>query len=1218
MWLLLLGLLAPAFGGAAWAGGDSTPRDILVLHSYHPGMTWTDGIMAGIQEVLAKAEHALRVLQGERASRLSVVTAAANRFKFDCRELERFHIPLSALPAKQLALHAPEPFYKIGKGPFWLALAGALLLAGACFVLVVNVLQRRKMERALRQSRENLEDAQRLAQVGSLDWDIVHDRLECSRETFRIFGVEPCGPETSYQALMAQIHPADVERVQAAIDRALRTGERLDIPYRILRADGAERFLHGRAEVTFGPAGKPTRLAGTVQDITERTEVGEALRSSEQRYRELFDNNPLPLWVYDLQSLRFLAVNEAAIQHYGFSRGEFLGMTLQEIRPAEDVPRLLENVSRVDQGLDRAGVWRHLKKDGTPIDVEIISHPLMFEGRKAEVVLANDVTQRLRAEEALLRRGRQLEMLSRASRKINQVLEIRAILRALVEASLELCGASRGAAGVMEGGRMVIREYCQDGRWIPLDLQFAPGQGVPGWVIEHRRPYISSDARHDPQVIPEIRQRLGFSNLASTPILDRQEEVVGCFEIYDKAADKPFDQQDLLMLEGLAASAAVALENARSLEARLKMERELRESEGKYRSLFEDSPISLWEEDFSGVKEFLDGLRGEGITDFREYFRQHPEAVAHCAERIAIIDINMATIDLFRASTKEDLLGNLHQVLTEDSLEQFREELVALAGGATWFETEGVNRTLDGEERVVNLRLSVAPGHEKTLGKVVVSLIDVTERRRTEAALRDSEERFRTLMEQAADAFFVHDFEGRLVDVNHAACESLGFRRDELLGMRMQDFEGDVTQRPPHAQWRKLAPGVPVTIESHHVRKDGTSFPVELRICRVQSRGESLVFALARDVSERRRAEQAQRSALAEAEGARDRVDAILRSVFDALIVTDMDNRLVLMNRAAEELLGLRLREHQLEPVELAIRDPELCAHLTSFLIAAEGEAVSSLELLDRGRGEVRYFQARSSVVQGREGLVSGVITLLRDVTRERELDRMKSEFISIAAHELRTPLTSVLGYAELLLKERELGGFSAEDRKKYLDYIYQKGEVLEHIVDDLLNLSRIESGRPIVLNTAPCELGSLIEELVPHHQKETRRHHFAVNCPGRVELVIDRGKILQVLDNLVSNAVKYSPRGGEIRILCSAGEATVQICVEDEGIGMSPEQVERVFDKFYRADTQNTAVSGLGLGMSIAKSIIEAHQGKIWVESELGKGTRVCFTLPGDGVAGD
>jgi signal transduction histidine kinase len=229
-------------------------------------------------------------------------------------------------------------------------------------------------------------------------------------------------------------------------------------------------------------------------------------------------------------------------------------------------------------------------------------------------------------------------------------------------------------------------------------------------------------------------------------------------------------------------------------------------------------------------------------------------------------------------------------------------------------------------------------------------------------------------------------------------------------------------------------------------------------------------------------------------------------------------------------------------------------------------------------------------------------------VTHEREVDRMKTEFISTAAHELRTPLTSIQGFSEIMLTRDDI---SELEKKRFLSYINKQAISLAMIVSDLLDIARIESERSFSLNKTPCNIGDILNQVVPYFQEHTQKHHFEMVFPEKpVELYMDKQKMEQVFKNLISNAVKYSPDGGLIRVAGRVSADYFEVSVADQGIGMTPEQVEKMFDKFYRADASNTAIEGTGLGMTIVKHIVEGHGGKIWVASELGKGTTVKFTI--------
>lgn len=358
------------------------------------------------------------------------------------------------------------------------------------------------------------------------------------------------------------------------------------------------------------------------------------------------------------------------------------------------------------------------------------------------------------------------------------------------------------------------------------------------------------------------------------------------------------------------------------------------------------------------------------------------------------------------------------------------------------------------------------------------------------------------------------------------------------------------------------------------------------------------------------------RHALAEAEISRDNVDAILKSVADGLIVANRDNLVILMNRAAEELLQTTLEQVYLQPIDTVLASPECSRYLSRVFDQGDGSGAVEWVVEGVGAHGGRTIQARTAVVESRHGQHSRTITIVRDVTRERELDQMKNEFISTAAHELRTPLTAVMGYTELLLHPDEYNVMEPAEQRQLLLTIYDKACRLEGIVSDLLDLSRVNSGCLIALVRSSCEIGQLLRKTVASYQ-------FRDDCcltldlpPEETVVWADEKKLEQVMDNLLSNALKFSVGEARIHVTGRREGPMYRISVDDRGIGMTVEQVERVFDKFYRVDSSDTAPGGLGLGMSIVRNIIEAHGGTIQVESSPGCGTRVSLVLPVEGIA--
>lgn len=341
----------------------------------------------------------------------------------------------------------------------------------------------------------------------------------------------------------------------------------------------------------------------------------------------------------------------------------------------------------------------------------------------------------------------------------------------------------------------------------------------------------------------------------------------------------------------------------------------------------------------------------------------------------------------------------------------------------------------------------------------------------------------------------------------------------------------------------------------------------------------------------------------------RKQLTDIITSVTDALLVTDLDGKLMMLNPSAEQIFQCDAKTCIGQPLQSIILDSAVFEQMNEALQQRFSDQRIEFVQISQDLHKPIYLQARTSVITGKNDEIAGMIFLIHDISYEREMERMKSEFISTAVHELSTPLTAVMGYSELLLSGQK---YLPEEQHEFLTIINEKSEFLSSLVGEILDISRIESGKPLELHKDEYSVAELFERPIHHFRHFSADHPFSVEIeePG-FPLKVDREKIWQIMENLCSNAVKYSPAGGKVNVSGQAVEHGYRVTVCDEGVGMTQDQKARVFEKFYRCNQSDTSVGGTGLGMTIVKSIIDAHNGKIWLDSELGLGTSVHFILP-------
>jgi two-component system phosphate regulon sensor histidine kinase PhoR len=342
----------------------------------------------------------------------------------------------------------------------------------------------------------------------------------------------------------------------------------------------------------------------------------------------------------------------------------------------------------------------------------------------------------------------------------------------------------------------------------------------------------------------------------------------------------------------------------------------------------------------------------------------------------------------------------------------------------------------------------------------------------------------------------------------------------------------------------------------------------------------------------------------------KDRVEALLETMADGVIMTDLEQRVLYINPAGERMFRVGSRDVQGEPLARHFNIGGLADVITEARSKPADIAAAQLVIEEPRR---LVLTANAALIADDQGQPVGVVTVLSDVTLLQELSDMKTEFVSLVSHELRTPLTSIQGFAQTLQSDVE-GHFDADARREFLEIIGTECHRLLTMINELLDASRIEAGRPLPMNWGQVDLRETVGRVVKLHATSAPDHRFEVDLPPDFPLIeADGDRIEQILTNIISNSVKYSPAGGRVRVSASIeGDRTV-VSVADEGLGMTEAQLGLLFQRYQRIETDaSKRIRGTGLGLYLTKGLVEAHGGRIWAESPgPGKGSTFSFVLP-------
>ncbi len=384
-----------------------------------------------------------------------------------------------------------------------------------------------------------------------------------------------------------------------------------------------------------------------------------------------------------------------------------------------------------------------------------------------------------------------------------------------------------------------------------------------------------------------------------------------------------------------------------------------------------------------------------------------------------------------------------------------------------------------------------------------------------------------------------------------------------------------------------------------------------------ESQGKNFFSIVIMDVTEHKRNIKEIRSKTEQISREKSKIETIIQSIGDGVFVVDNNSRIILINPVASQLCGYSEKEALNQKYSKILRfvlESDQQKENSDFIIQAmatgKAQSMPRRTMLISKQGNNIPVADSAVPLKNKKGKIIGCVVVFRDATREREIDRMKSEFVSLASHQLKTPMTGIKWMSELVLRD-DLSG----KQKEYMHDIHESTNRTIGLVDDLLNLSRMETGGQFNVVKKRIDLDKIFKEIIENNRELAEFKKVDVeykkNSP-KLTLSIDRDKIKHALNNIFNNSIKYSRNdNGKVLVDIRKKDKEILVKIKDNGIGIPTAQQKKIFEKFFRADNAQSDTIGTGLGLSIAKSIIEAHGGQIWFESKKGGNTIFYVKFP-------